>query len=212
MTTEGAQHDAERRALELLPWYVNGTLEGNERELVSRQLLASLPCRKEFERLRRLQSLMQRADSEDAAAGLAFERLMNRIHAVDSSARKEAVAGHGPRWVHFAIAASLFAAVAMPLGWWGSRPETTPRFETLSHPPADAGATRLRVLFAPGVAEAERAALFARHGLMVVSSPVSDGVVTLELPAGADPAAVVATLKRDPRVRLVTSPPALGKP
>ena len=44
MTSKGMSGDLEQRALELLPWYVNGTLEGEERELVGRQVLASLPA------------------------------------------------------------------------------------------------------------------------------------------------------------------------
>jgi hypothetical protein len=63
----------ERTALELLPWYVNETLKGEERELVSRQVLASITCRKELERLRRLQQLIQREDAEATATGRAFE-------------------------------------------------------------------------------------------------------------------------------------------
>ena len=66
---------------------MNGTLEGEERELVGRQVLASLTCRKELERLRRLQQLIQRDDAEAAATGRAFERLMARIHASGDSIR-----------------------------------------------------------------------------------------------------------------------------
>ena len=87
MTSKGMSGDLEQRALELLPWYVNGTLEGEERELVGRQVLASLTCRKEFERLRRLQQLIQRDDPEAAATDREFERLMARIHASDAPPR-----------------------------------------------------------------------------------------------------------------------------
>ena len=73
MTSNELRSD-ERKTMELLPWYVNGTLEGEERELVGRQVLSSLTCRKELERLRRLQELIQRDDAEAAATGRAFER------------------------------------------------------------------------------------------------------------------------------------------
>ena len=87
MTSKGMSGDLEQRALELLPWYVNGTLEGEERELVARQVLASLTCRKELERLRSLQQLIQRDDPEAAATDREFERLMARIHASDAPPR-----------------------------------------------------------------------------------------------------------------------------
>ena len=56
MTNTVSTGGLEQKALELLPWYVNGTLEGEERELVARQVLASLTCRKELERLRQVES------------------------------------------------------------------------------------------------------------------------------------------------------------
>ena len=98
MTTDELRSEFERRALELLPWYVNGTLEGEERELVSRQVLGSLTCRKELERLRRLQHHIQRDDGEAVATGRAFERLMARIEASgDSSASRVRHPGQGIR-------------------------------------------------------------------------------------------------------------------
>ena len=90
MTNTAGTGDLEQRALELLPWYANGTLEGEERELVARQVLASLTCRKELERLRRLHQLMQRDDAEAAATDREFERLMARIHASDTPKRSGA--------------------------------------------------------------------------------------------------------------------------
>ena len=116
MTSDELRSD-ERQALELLPWYVNGTLEGEERELVSRQVLASLTCRKELERLRRLQQLIQRDDAEAAATGRAFERLMARIEASgDSSASRVRHAGRRFAWTRLALAASLAAAVSACCG------------------------------------------------------------------------------------------------
>lgn len=214
MTSEELR-SKERQALELLPWYVNGTLEGEERELVSRQVLASLTCRIELERLRRLQQLIRRDDPEAVATDRAFERLMARIEASGASPRSQVRRpGHEFVWTRFALAASLAAAVSVLLWWWAAAPSTTPRtYETLTTPPsADAGAVRLRVVFAPGVTESERLQLLADHGLTAVGSPADDDVVTLAFADGTDRAAIVAALKRDPRIQLVTSPPGAGAP
>lgn len=205
----------ERTALELMPWYVNGTLESEERELVSRQLLASITCRKELERLRRLQQLIQREDAEATATGRAFERLMARIEASGDSTTSRA---WHPRqaftWTGLTIAASVTAAVSALLWWQAEAPSTTPRvYETLtSTQPADPGATRLRVVFAPGTTELERRELLARHGLTVVGSPTADGIVTLSLADAGDQAAIVAALKGDPRISFVNSPPLSDPP
>ena len=117
MTNTVGTGDLEQKALELLPWYVNGTLEGEERELVARQVLASLTCRKELERLRRLHQLIQRDDAEAAATDREFERLMARIHASDTQSQP---AGRGLGWLQFALAATVVATAASSL-WWGLR-------------------------------------------------------------------------------------------
>ncbi len=215
MTNDESRRDLERRALELLPWYVNGTLEGGDRELVSRQVLGSLTCRKEFERLRRLQQLIQRDDAEAAATGRAFERLMARIESSgDSSASRVRDSGQAYAWTRLTLAASVAAAVSVLLWWSAGAPPTTPRtYETLTRSqPADPGATRLRVVFAPGVTESERVELLASLSLTIVEPPTDDGVVTLLFTDGTDQAAIVAALKRDPRIAFVTSPPVSDGP
>jgi hypothetical protein len=215
MNNQRTTGDLEQRALELMPWYVNGTLEGEERELVGRQVLASLTCRKELERLRHLQQLIQRDDADAVATDREFERLMARIHASVAPPRLAAAAGGtGVAGRRFALAASV-AIAASALLWWGSLTPSTPphTYETLaSSQSIDPAAVRLRVLFAAGVTGAEQRELFATHGLTAIGSPAEDGVVTLAFPEGADRAAIVAALKQDPRIRLVTSPPGSDGP
>ena len=214
MTNNELRSD-EQRALELLPWYVNGTLAGEERELVSRQVLASLSCRKELERLRRLHQLIQRDDPEAAATGRAFERLMARIDASEVSPPPRARrAGRQFTWTPFALAASLTVSVSALLWWEGAAPPVTPHtYETLtSSQPADSMATGLRIVFAPGVAESEQLKLLARHGLTIAGPSTDDGVVTLVFADGTNRAAIVAALRQDPRIKLVTSPPDFNGP
>jgi hypothetical protein len=205
----------ERKALELLPWYVNGTLEGEERELVGRQVLSSLTCRKELERLRHLQQLIQRDDGEAVATGRAFERLMARIDASEASPRSRARhVGWQPAWTPFALAASLAAAVSALLWTWDAAPPAAPHtYETMtSTQPTDPGAAGLRVVFAPGITESERLELLASHSLKMAGPPTDDGVVTLLFTKGTDRAAIVAALRQDPRIRLVTTPPLSSGP
>ena len=212
MTKGESRSELERRALELLPWYVNGTLEGAERELVGRQALTSLTCRKELERLRRLHRLIQRDDAEAVAADRGFERLMERIN----SGASQADARRRRRffsWTRLAIAASLIAAVAVPFAWRADGPAKSPAtYETLSRVAAARDGARLRVVFAAGVPQAEQDALLARHELTVVGTPTADGVVTLRLAEGAEPAGVVDALRGDPRITFVTTPAVAPTP
>ena len=198
----------ERKALELLPWYVNGTLEREDREFVRSQVLASLTCRKELDRLRRLQELMKHDDAEAIATDREFEKLMARIHATETTG------GSPPAGTaQLAIAASLVAAAIALAWWWVAAPVTAPApYETMTTEQPVGPGVRLRVVFQPGVAEAERQAVFARHRLTPVAPPTAEGVYTVGFAHDADRVAIVAALREDPRVRLVTSPPLSGAP
>lgn len=214
MTRTESHGELERKALELLPWYVNGTLAGEERELVNRQVSSNITCRKELDRLRRLQELMRRDDAEAVATGRAFERLMERINSSDATRRSQArTAGQKRAWAPLALAASMAMSVAVLLWWWAAPPAAPGIYKTLTSPqPTDPGSTVLRIVFAPGVGETERIALLADHRLRIIGQPADDGVVTLAFAEGADQAAIVAALKQDPRILLVTSPPGASSP
>jgi hypothetical protein len=214
MTSRETHEARERRVLELLPWYINGTLEGDERELVKRQVLASLTCRKELERQRRLQELIRREDAEAFVADRAFERLMARIKASDSTSRAhQRRAGGATTWNRFAAAAALVAAVSA-LWWRADTTDVAPAtYETMSRPqPADSRSATVRVMFAPTVTDSERQQLLASHGLKAVGPPDADGVVILSFNDATDQADALAALKQDPRILLVTTPPGTGAP
>lgn len=198
MTREAPESAAELRLLELLPWYVNGTLQGAEHDEVRRALRSSLTLRREHDRLVRLQRLMQQDDAEHAATGRAFERLMVRIQRKRPWQRAAA----------WRVAAAMLAAVGVAL-WWQAGPSSAPqRFETLTAPGQEAGG--LRIVFAPDVPPKARAELLAAHGLEIGTPQSPAGVYTLAIPEGADARAIADALRADPRVAFVSTPPADG--
>jgi hypothetical protein len=196
---------SERHAMELLPWYVNGTLAGDEHEQVRRELRSSLTCRLEYERLCRVRDLMQQDDAEHAATDRAFERLMARI---ESSGARPGAAVATLSWMPLAQAAALLTLAAGLAWWWGQDGTVGPAtFETLTtNVPADA--PQLRVVFAAGVPEETRRALLEAHGLTIAAPPTAEGVYALALPPDADAQAIAGQLRADARILLVTTPPA----
>jgi hypothetical protein len=205
MTECASLSQSETQALELLPWYVNGTLEGDEREQVRRELRSSLTCRLEYERLCRMRDLMQQDDAEHAAADRGFERLMTRIRR-DQSAPA--------RWQPLAAAAAL-GALAFSIAWWGSQdPATAPAtYTTLTTSERDAAeAPLLRVVFASGVPEETRRVIVAELGLELAAPPAADGMYTFVIPQDSDAQLIAAELRADPRVAFVTTPPAREGP
>jgi hypothetical protein len=201
---------SEREVLELLPWYVNGTLQGEERERVRGALRSSLTCRLEYERLNRMQALMQDDDAEQAAADRGFDRLMARIQSDAPAAA--AATPRPPRWLRLAQAAAVVALVGGAVGWWTQDAATgTSRFRTLTTE-SPQQARQLRVVFAPGVSDAERMALLAPLGVRILGPPTADGVYTVELPKDVNARGFADRLREDPRVALVTTPPESEAP
>ena len=192
----------ERQALELLPWYVNGTLTGDEEELVRQALRTNLTLRIEHDRLVRVRDLMRADDAEHAATGRAFEQLMSRIQ------RRH----YWQRPAFWSAAAAVVVAVAGPAVWWSAARQGAPQeYVTMTSEVPGAG-VQLRVVFAPEVSAEARRALLAAHGLTETAPPTSAGVYTLAPPANADARAIAETLRADPRVAFASMPPAGDQP
>jgi hypothetical protein len=199
---------SERKALEDLPWYVNGTLDAGEREHVRRELRSSLTCRLEYERLCRMRDLMQQDDAETVATDRGFERLMARIE-TSGKARRGLAPTQQPsrRWLPVAQAAALVLAAGVAWWWSATTFEEPGPYTTLTaEPPPQALAPQLRLVFAPGVTEAEKQAILAKHGLSLAAAPTAEGLYTLTLPAEADARRVADLLRADAKIAFVTTP------
>jgi anti-sigma factor RsiW len=184
---------------ELLPWYVNGTLDENRHGTLESHLVQWPHLRAEVAWLTRLREqvrapLYDRTVQPSASAGL--DTLMSRIHAEQSGKvvplrSMQPVRAAVPRWFPAAmgIAASIILAQAVVLGslvGQSGRDTLAP----LSGGTAAAG-TLLQMTFKPTATEARmRQALAAVHGEMV-SGPGALGVYTVRVPEGQGPAAML---------------------
>ena len=64
---------------EILPWYVNGTLESHEREFVARHILRCRSCTDEVERCQSIATAVRSEDDARSPSPEHFARLMERI-------------------------------------------------------------------------------------------------------------------------------------
>ena len=208
MTGHASEHEY---AMELLPWLVNGTLAGDERERVERHIKQCLTCRTELAEQTRLESLVRRQPVVPLAADASFERLRSRL---DKASRSRA-----PRRTMWAVAASATIAVAvglvMAVGLIDmERERGDGAYRTLSD--AAGPGPLIDVIFADGVREAEMRALLDELGAEIVSGPSRNlGRYTLRLPASADTDTVVRRLSDDTRIRFAGptfAPPPDGAP
>jgi anti-sigma factor RsiW len=189
----------ETQVRELLPWYVNGTLDENDHGKLESHLARWPHLHAEAAWLRRLReqvreplydNMVQPSDS----AGL--EILMARIHAERSGkvlplrpARVHGAAA-APRWFPAAVglAASVILAQALVLGWLIGQPGEG-ALAPLSGSTAASG-TLLQLTFKPSATEARmRQALAAVQGELV-SGPGALGVYTVRVPEGQGLAAL----------------------
>lgn len=187
--------------LELLPWYVNGTLEGNERAQVEAHLSACLPCRRELEAQRALQSAMLVSQRDPELA-----RAAARMHAHLDAAERSPLLGVMLRLWHGSHpllrgALALQLAVILALGaLLALRPPA--EYRTLSSQVTGTEArTGVAVIFNTGRSEQEVRGLLAQLHLRIVDGPDDAGAYTLAVDAVRRDA-VVAALRDHAAIKL----------
>lgn len=168
---EGSAHaEADR----LLPWLVNGTLDGEALERVRAHLDECATCQREAAWLRALQAACRTDDA--ATPALPRRSYRPRLHAGPIH--------HGPRrhaWQRWVIAVE--AVLVLTLGGALLRREHAPppAYHALSAP--DASRARLVVVFAPSLSEAQMRQLLQACDARVVDGPTTAGGWVLSVPS-----------------------------
>ena len=166
-----------RKVDELLPFYVNDTLEGEERALVARHLEECAQCRGEVDWLRSLHAACGAlAEQDDGSEGLALPRHTRKRGWLAS-----------PAW-RYAAAAQL--AVIAVLGWklW-TVDDGAAQYRTLS---SAGGITtgNAVVVFDAAAPEAAMRELLQSAGARIVGGPTATHGYVLALPADSRDQAV----------------------
>lgn len=187
----GAPHHP---AEELLPWFVNGTLEEADDLLVARHLEECVQCRHEVDALRALRgSWAQGPAAPDP--GPSFRRLRSRLTGMRSPAQLQRLPQPSPRrprlgWASFAIAAQLIVIVALGVLLFNAE-NSAPLYRTLG--PAGAGRQgTAAVAFDPRTTAAEIHQILSSTETRIVDGPTTTGAYVLQLPAGRESAAIEA--------------------
>jgi hypothetical protein len=197
------------QALELLPWFVNGTLTDVERAGVERHVRNCLPCRVALQEQHQLAGLLKQQPTVPLSAEVGFERLLAEIDA----ARRPQREVRTRRLARFAAITALAASLALA-AWLltvGSDTRREATFVTTSQPgDADVG---LDIVFAPQVSEAELRALIQGIDGVITGGPSEIGRYRVRLPGQDARRAdeIVASLRNDARVRFVARAYATGE-
>lgn len=222
---------------EILPWYVNGTLDSDERTAVEAHLDRCSLCRNELAASQELASAVRRAAELPPVAPAAEGR--RDVHAAPLDAPSLSPAGRpaaapalpaaprlapAVRWA-LALQAAAILALALGLAYLLALPASAPSaaaseasYRTLAAPPAsDVRGVAVRVVFSPTASEEDLRGLLLAAGAHFADGPSPAGVYTLEIGGDEEAgAAALERLRRDPRIELaepvVVRPPAAEAP
>jgi hypothetical protein len=220
-----------QEACELLPWYVNGRLEGRERETVETHLSICPACQAELRHCHDLAAAVHEAgETAWSPSPGHFSRLMARIDAAEAHAAQNGgwrerlraqCARHlealqtAPNLVRWALAAQG-AMILLLVGVlvWQAPFSPAPLYRTLAD---DSDQVRenqahLQMVFADDMTEQELRALLTSIGGTIVKGPSALGIYTVEIPVSAgspdllDP--ILDAVRAHRQVRLAEPTPA----
>lgn len=185
----GTMDEAELRAE--LPWLVNGSLAGAQRE----QVLAAVGTTPGLQDEQRFLERLRAAVREDSGAGpgeLGWRRLRRQIETESQTSVQQR---QRRRWQGLAMAASVL--MAAQLAWfWALAPQEGP-YEPMAAPPVAPAAVLLQLRFHPQATLAQIEGVLQRERLRVVDGPGAAGVWRVQLPPGADAAQVLQALQAE---------------
>lgn len=192
-----------RKYVELMPWYVTGTLSADDRREIEAHLKTCLSCRAALREEQRVHQLVAAEDGFRMSPERGISGLLSRI---DGDARPARFAfGSVPR---LAYGLGLAAVLAVG-GLIGSQLLSPPDggddpFTTLSDAPAGAG-DRIDIVFADELDRAAIERMIRELGGRLVAGPSALGRYTVALAPGeaGELDALIERLAADRRVRFV---------
>ncbi len=197
---ESPTHDT---CQELLPWYDNGTLKGQELEQVEHHLSDCGACRSALASIRDLKSSIGQAADDDGVVAGSLDEVMRRIDAGGLARRRTSTM---VRVVLLAQAAAIIVLASVLL-FRGEPPlNGDPRlFHTLSDPRevVVTAPGSLRIVFDRSAQESQIRLLLQTVGAEIIAGPSLAGVYTIYVDGTQDLGAIVKQLRADVAVRLV---------
>ncbi len=176
---DNARHDV---VTELLPWYVNDTLDESERNLVREHIGACEDCRDNVELLSQIQRAVR---TESPAPLVPAPRSDELLDALDGRVRTHALRGPW-QWLAAASVVVLVGVTSLLVWPRGDGIDSPTRFETATSPAVIESINYVVELqFVDGTSAQARAALFDAIDASEPASPVNEGTYRVTLALGS---------------------------
>lgn len=194
---------AHRRADRLLPWFVNGTLEGDDLDLVARHLAQCTRCEHEVEWLREVSAACTKARTrgEPLVAAPASSHAGVKPRAWRARSSVQSAWRNTSSWTRFAMAAQLGAIVVLGAVVAAQFFAPPAEYRTLGSPAAQSADASIVVVFDPNTTQAEMLRLLRMAGARIVGGPTQANGYLLAVPPDRVGASL-ATLQAQPSVVL----------
>ncbi len=184
---------AQRHVHELLPWYVNGSLDEREMDRVTSHLAVCAACAAEVEAAVALGRRVQPGERDERQ----LAKLLDRQPAAYAALTRRIAASRPDRTGLILVACCALVAVLGALAWLKPGQETT--FEAMTTVPP-AGRVVVQFAFRPNTTESVARVVVLESGGELLGNPNAQGVYRMVIPAEADVAAQVAELRAHPAV------------
>jgi Putative zinc-finger len=211
-----------REMSELIPWYVNDTLEGAQRKSLETHMAGCALCRSDLELERSVYRTMTRDTGVEHMPAASLKRLQARLDALqDGDAEAGAASGDvaqptgerpagiprraGP-WRVLAAASAACVAVALGAFVLARRPDVVPQtYRTVTTASARVPGEVIRAVFKPSITLTELQALLDESHMRIVAGPTEAGVYSLASSSTLPVSASLEMLRKHDTVRFAES-------
>lgn len=187
-----------QKTWELLPWYINNTLEASLRQLVDQHLEECKACRRELKEQQQLAQAVQQADEISTSPQQSFAKLMQRIDASEQvntlpkslsllnrlrSIMKTLLQSTSPtRWVLAAQTLAIVVLLGNILLLSSPQVDNTLSYETLSNGQQSTIAHgHIRIVFSDNSLEKDKRQILTIFNARIIDGPSPSGVYTLSI-------------------------------
>jgi hypothetical protein len=189
--------DPHHHARGLIPWYVNGTLDGAEATKLQTHLEVCVACRRDYEAQVRLFEAMQPEGTLVFAAEPSFRKLMARIGTGEDAgemapgrpsanlpqARAAAPIRTSGRMTRWLAAAVVLEGLGLGYGAWSLHSNTlstAPAYVTLTSPaPSYRDSSRVRIVFRSTLSVQDLGKILHDAQAHIIDGPTDSNVYTL---------------------------------